>query len=193
MSADRFEVMLALSRVLTDEHIDDAMNEVEVPSGRSSRTVTNRTIRVRGKLEGRPLVVSVQDYYFPGDGITAVAPLRNILEVFVAGTYLTFEGECRRRDLFDTIGRWLGGGGLRGPHPLFDRLRIDGARGAPIDDFTRPEFCARIESLLGHPDCHRIQIQASTGINAIFRASNIVRSFSGLDGVVRDCAALAAA
>lgn len=192
MAVDRYEVMLALSRTLADEHIDDERREIQIGGPTDQQTFNNRTIRVRGKLDGRPLVVSVHDYYFPGDGLVAVAPKTNILEVFVAGTFLTFEGECRRRGLSDTIGRWFGGGGLRGPQAIFHRRRVDGDRGAALDDFTRPEFCARLESLSGHPDCVKIQIQAGTGINAIFHATNTTRDFARLDALVRDCAALAA-
>lgn len=193
MAEGRYEIMLQLSRQLADEHIDDEMSEVQLGGPNNHRTITNRTVRVRGLLGGRGLVVSVQDYYFPGDGLRYVPPVPNILEVFVAGNHLTFEGECRTRTFLDTIGRWLGGGGLRGPHPIFDRRRVDAHRRSPAGDFERAEFCARLESVSGHPDCLKVQIQAGAGVNALFRAGAIMRHFARLDAVVRDCAALAAA
>lgn len=186
-----YDVMLQLSRSLTDEYIDERQEEVEIYHGNRRRLVTNHTVFVRGATGGRALVVSYHDYYFLD--LHSQAYLRDILEVFVAADHLGFEGECRRRGVLDRIARWFGGGGLRGPHSVFDACRVDQAEACPLVDFERPEFAARLQAMSGRDDCVKVQLQARTGVNAVFRAYKLRGGLPRIDALVRECAALAAA
>lgn len=190
MSASIYETMLAFSRTLTDEHIDERQEAVTVTVGKNQKSIMNYNVHVRGELDGRALVVSYHDYYFVN--MRSSEHLRDILEVFVAADHLCFEGECRQRDVLDWVARWFGGGGIRGSHSLFHSRRVDQAEPGPLSDFERPEFAARLEALSGRPDCIKVQLQARTGINAVFRGHNLRGGLPRVQAQVLECVALAA-
>ncbi|PCC75465.1 hypothetical protein SAMN02745121_00004 [Nannocystis exedens] len=187
MSGRVYETLYEFSRTLSDDHIDEDLSQIELPN---NRTIQCQVVHVRGKLDGRPVVVSYHSHYFVATRGYYYIP--NLLEVFVAGNHLKFEGECRARGFLDKAARWFGGGGRRGPDPIFDARRIDAPRDADLTDFARPDFTARLAALSGHPLCVKVQVQAGTGINALFHGIPFRGSLPQLQAVVRDVAALAA-
>ena len=188
MSGPVYETLYEFSRTLTDDHIDEDLSDIVTPDNRRVRL---QVIHARGKLDGRPVVVSYHSHYFLAARGYRYIP--NVLEVFVTGNHLEFEGECRARSLIDKLARWFGGGGRRGPDPIFDTCRIDAPRDADLADFTRPEFTARLAALGGHVHCLKVQVQAGTGINALFHGTHYRSSLPRLQAIVHDVAALAAA
>lgn len=188
MSGPVYETLYQFSRTLTDDHIDEDLSEVETAN---DRTVQCQVVHARGKLDGRPVVVSYHSHYFLGARGYRYIP--NVLEVFVTGNHLKFEGECRARGFADKLARWFGGGGRRGPDPIFDACRIDAPRDADLADFSRPDFTARLAALSGHVHCLQVQVQAGTGINALFHGTHYRSSLPRLQAIVHDVAALAAA
>ncbi|MDC0720182.1 hypothetical protein [Nannocystis bainbridge] len=183
MSGPIYETLLEFSRTLRDDHLDEDLSRIELPN---NRVLDTQVIHARGKLDGRPVVVSYHSHWIVG---STYRP--HILEVFVTGNHLKTEAECRARSFLDDVLRWFGGGGLRGPDPIFTERRIDAARDADLTDLDRPEFTARLANLSGLVYCHKVQIQAGTGINAWFHALPFQRSLPQLQALVRTVADLA--
>lgn len=161
-----FEVLLAVSRELDDDFIDEDISDVQRAS--EDRTVSNRTITVRGKRRGRAVVLCYQDYY--SNNIDPRAPSiyeHQVLEVFAAQPSVSFEGACRRRGGLDRAARWVGLGGATGPHPIFERLRIDAEAEGNDASFHQPGFPGALESLVLRPEVKRVLLQAGTGLCAV--------------------------
>lgn len=190
MSAVMYEVMLAFSRMLDQDYIDDSVTLTDIFEGRSQRQVMNRVVTVRGSLAGRSLVVSHHDYYFLSSSAHS-AYLRGILDVFVAEPDMCFEGECRRRGAVDALARWFGGGGLRGAASVFYTRRVDGVASAGQDELEDLEFCRRLEELSGDEACVKVQLQREAGITALFRSASVTGSIDFLRARVSRCVALA--
>lgn len=167
MSSPRsFEVLLAVSRLLEDDFIDEDISQVDRAG--EDQPVTNRTVTVRGKREGTPLVLCYQDLYSTNFNPRAIQTYEaNVLEIFVAQPRVTFEGTIAPRG---RIGRWLfffGVGGSKGPHPIFSRLRVDAEGESSPACFDVPGFAGGIEGMLRRPDVLRVQLQAQSGIAAV--------------------------
>jgi hypothetical protein len=163
-----FEVLLAVSRELDDDFIDEDINDIEQGGREHSRSLSNRVITVRGKRHGQALVLSYQDYYSASFNPRSL-PIyeRNVLEVFAAQPKVSFEGRCKRRGLLDKLARMFGGGGITGPHPLFESLRLD-AEGEPnLANFHQPGFPAALEQLTRRYDVERVLLQAGAGLSAV--------------------------
>ena len=162
-----FEHLLAVSRMLQDDFIDEDISDVQQGSGSASRTVSNRTITVRGKLRGRALVISYQDLYTTSFSATAPALYEaNILEIFAAQPHVSFEGTCRQRNLLDKIGRFFGAGGNKGSHPIFSRMRVDVEEGTG-QCLKWVEFPKALEKLALLPVVRRVNLQRGSGLAAI--------------------------
>lgn len=184
------EVLLAVSRTLEREYIDEDFQEITVGHN-DNRTVENHTIHVRGVHDGVPVVLTYQKYYSPPDGATFLASYwGHMLEIFVADPSLAFEGSCRRRGAFDGVARWFGGGGLKGEHPIFTTCRIDGDVVGNRAAFADPAFCERLAALVEMPTCHGAQLQANTGIYAMFDAADALSSEPRALELLHRCAAL---
>ena len=149
-SARSFEVLLAVSRLLEDDFIDEDICDVQEQDGRNTQTVSNRTITVRGKREGTPVVLCYQDYYSTNVSPRALPSYEhNVLEVFVAQPRVTFEGTVRMRAWHDRLLFWIGAGGSKGPHPIFSRLRVDAEGVSSPACFDHPGFAPALEALAG--------------------------------------------
>ena len=167
-SAASFEVLLAVSRQLQDDFIDEDIQEMQEGSGRNSRTVLNRMITVRGKRQGQPIVLSYADFYSTSFSPTAIPVYeRRVLEIFVAQPKVTFEGTCRERGAIDNVARWFGGGGTKGPHPIFTRMRMDAEPGCTPDNFEDRAFGDALEALASRHEVKRVQLLAGSGLTAI--------------------------
>jgi hypothetical protein len=163
-----FEVLLAVSRQLEDDFIDEDIMLVEPAKGRGAETPSNRTITVRGRREGQALVLCYQDYYSTNSNPVAPAVYeRNVLEVFVAQPKISFEGVCQRRGVLDKVARWFGGGGLRGPHPIFERMRLDQEEAGGSELFECAAFCDGLERIASAYDTKRVLLQAGSGLTAV--------------------------
>lgn len=185
-----FEAMLAFSRTLEREYIDDNTTLVDILDGGRQRQIMNRVIHVRGSLAGRPIVVSHHDYYFLSSSAYSADYMRDILDVFVADPGVRFEGECRPRRAVDAIARWFGGGGLRGAASVFDSRRIDGVASPGSAELGSPEFCRRLEEFSGDAACVKVLLQREVGITALFRSAPVAGSFDSLRALVLRCLAL---
>jgi len=168
MSVAAFNTLLEVSRLLEDDFIDEDISEVEMGGGDSTHTVSNRTVTVRGEREGQPLVLSYQDYYSTNFNPHAASIYEHsILEMFIAQPKVCFEGTCKRRGFFGRLARWFGRGGARGPHPIFDRLRLDSDGPANVANFHDESFPDALEKLMLRPDVKRILLQAGGGLSAV--------------------------
>jgi len=91
----------------------------------------------------------------------------NIIEVFVAQPKVCFEGTCKSRGFSDRLARWFGRGGAKGPHPIFERLRLDSEGPANVANFHDASFPDALEELMRRPDVRRILLQAGSGLSAV--------------------------
>lgn len=170
MSSPRsFEILLAVSRMLEDELIDEDISDVT--EGDNSQTVSNRTITVRGKRQGTPVVLCYQDLYSTNFNPRARPSYeRNVLEIFVAQPRVTFEGTLRPCGWHDRMLRWIRVGANRGPHPIFSRLHVtsDDDESSPAC-FDHPGFAEAVEAMVLRPEVLRVQLQLGSGITVVTR------------------------
>lgn len=166
-SSASFDHLLAVSRLLEDDFIDEDIQDIQRGSGSNARKITNRMITVRGKHHGRPLVLSYQDYYTTNFNPNAPEAYElNILEVFATQRHVSFEGRIRQRNVFDKIGRWFGMGGTKGQHPIFSRMRVDVEEGS-AECFGWVDFPPALEKLALRHDVGRVTLQVGSGLTAI--------------------------
>lgn len=155
-----FDVLHEVSKGLADDFIDEDQSQIEI--GRQS--VTNRTVTVRGRYRDRSLVIQYADFW--SESISAVAPAafeRNVLEIFVAQSRVTFDGTCKERGVFDKIARWFGGGGLKGDHAVFERTRIDADGTRNMACLLYAPFADALAEMGEDPACLRVKLQAGSG------------------------------
>jgi hypothetical protein len=170
-SPTSFAVLLAASRELDDDFIDEDMSEIDL-HGDHDHVVLNRTVTVRGKRNGQAIVMQYQDYYS-----TSINPRRipiyerEVLEVFVAQTKVSFEGTCRQRGWLDKLLRVFGAGGAKGSHAIFETLRLDAEAESRETNFHQPGFPTALERLTLCPTVKRVLLQADTGLTAVARWS----------------------
>jgi len=127
-----------------------------------------RTVHVRGKRGGRPIALTYWDAYRPQLHRVFLRKVElEILEIFVADERVPVEATCRRRGIFDAIGRRLGVGGWRSTAPSLCPLRIDVREGEArplLDDSGVAEALAELTLRL---DVSRLELQQRTGVNLI--------------------------
>lgn len=171
-SPTAFEVLLAASRELDDDFIDEDMSEINL-QGNDNHVVLNRTITVRGKRHGQGVVMQYQDYYSTSTNPRRI-PIyeREVLEVFVAQTKVSFEGTCRQRGWLDKLLRVVGAGGAKGSHAIFETLRLDAEAERQEANFHQPGFATALERLTLRPSVKRVLLQAGTGLTAVTRWSS---------------------
>lgn len=158
-----FEVLYEWSKTLQDDHIDEDQQEIE----QNNRTVTSRSITVRGRRDDVAIVVHYDDLYNTSSFTSRVPVYKpHILEFFRTDNHIPFSGELKRKGLWQKL---FGGGLKPNNHQLFQKyMLVAEERNADLSLFESDKVCEGLFTLMQLEDVWKVEFQEKTGVSTFF-------------------------
>jgi hypothetical protein len=161
-----FELLRGFASKIEDDHLDEDQTEVEVPRGEHTQTYHQRTVTLRGKYQGVPVVIMHEKYHFVGN----YPQLLDVIDLYTADPEVRYEGVIRPLTGWTRVKRWFGRGGLVGNHPIYADYEFDFE--IPPGKGSEPSaFEAALDPHMRARGCHLLYLQSGAGLNGIYAAA----------------------